>query len=433
MFNKLLDIIQKNTIEENLRNYKRELFLEGLENLNNWDPQKYENIKPHGEIQVIDFFSGCGGVSLGFAAISQDNPLFRVVGGLDINKDATLSYERNFSSKSYNQDIRELLNESQFNEFIDSLDEYDPNKKTILIGCAPCQGFSAHRKKNWTEEDERNDLVTVFAKIAMKIEPDCIVMENVPDLLSTKYWDYYDHARKIIETGGYTIKQSIYNSATFGVPQERFRSIVIAMKKNFLMPEPIFDSSEFFTVRDAIGRLPSVEAGEQHKEDKLHKSASHRKSTINVIKSVPLDGGNRPKGVGPKCLDKVKGYTDVYGRLRWDSPAITITHYSRNPASGRFIHPEQHRGLTAREAAQLQSFPKSFLFEGSFDSIFKQIGEAVPPRLSLAIAINVLVELFSKEPSELELNRNQSLIVTEPISTSYVSQIKKRGTSNEVC
>lgn len=416
----------------NLREIKNEIFLKALSELENWNSDNYIAKKNNGEIQVIDFFSGCGGISLGFASISNESPIFNILAGLDINRDATLSYKENFGVKSYNRDIRELLDDDCLAEFLNGLEGYDSSKKTILIGCAPCQGFSAHRKKNWTVEDARNDLVTIFAKIAMKINPDCIVMENVPDLLSTKYWDYFYHAKKIIEDGGFTIKQGIYNSASFGVPQERFRSIVIAMKKNFLMPDPILKPSEYVTVRDAIGDLPEVRAGVAHVNDKLHRSANHRESTIDVIKSVPKDGGNRPNGVGPKCLDKVKGYTDVYGRLKWDVPAITITHYARNPASGRFTHPEQHRGLTAREAALLQSFPKGFGFIGSFDSIFKQIGEAVPPKLSLAVAVNVLIELLSDEPSETELKNNEKLIVSSPVSTSYVSQIKKRGIMNEV-
>lgn len=88
---------------------------------------------------------------------------------------------------------------------------------------------------------------------------------------------------------------------------------------------------------------------------------------------IPLDGGSRPAGVGPKCLQNFKGFADVYGRLYWNKPSITITHYARNPASGRFVHPEQHRGLTAREAARLQSFPDNYEFCGGFDDIFRQI------------------------------------------------------------
>ena len=108
---------------------------------------------------------------------------------------------------------------------------------------------------------------------------------------------------------------------------------------------------------DAIGHLPRVAAGERSPGDAMHFSAGHRASTLEVIRAVPKDGGNRPPNVGPACLRRAHErqgkavYEDVYGRLRWDRPAITITAYARNPASGRFVHPEQDRGLTAREAA----------------------------------------------------------------------------------
>ena len=128
-------------------------------------------------------------------------------------------------------------------------------------------------------------------------------------------------------------------------------------------------------------------------------------------------------------MDKTKGFSDVYGRLSWDKPSITITHYARNPASGRYTHPEQDRGLTAREAALLQSFPVGFEFTGKSDDIYRQIGEAVPPMLASAVAANVLVELLSSVPNEEELAEGPESI-TEPVSSSYssvIAGIKTRG------
>jgi DNA (cytosine-5)-methyltransferase 1 len=156
----------------------------------------------------------------------------------------------------------------------------------------------------------------------------------------------------------------------------------------------------------------------------MHKSAAHRQSTIDVIKAVPLDGGSRPHGIGPKCLQDFKGFADVYGRLSWSKPAITITHYARNPASGRFVHPEQHRGLTKRESARLQSFPDGYVFKGGFDDIFRQIGEAVPPLLSVSIAAATLANLRG-EQSNAEEN-----LIHEPVNNSFagvISGIKNGG------
>ena len=128
------------------------------------------------------------------------------------------------------------------------------------------------------------------------------------------------------------------------MPQARLRAIIIASREDFELPVPMLDKREFKTVRDAISDLPKVKAGEICTSDKFHKSARHKKSTIDTIRCVPKDGGSRPRGVGPSCLDKVNGFSDVYGRLSWDKPSITLTQYSRNPASGRFTHPEQDRG-----------------------------------------------------------------------------------------
>jgi DNA (cytosine-5)-methyltransferase 1 len=247
-------------------------------------------------------------------------------------------------------------------------------------------------------------------------------MENVPEMLSKKYWSHFEEARNILTHAGYVIHQSIYNSASFGVPQERFRSLVVAMRKEFTLPEPLLKGDEFLSVRQAIGHLPPVAPGEKHKDDDLHRSAQHRESTMETIRAIPKNGGSRPAGVGPKCLDKVRGFYDVYGRLYWDKPAITITHYARNPASGRYVHPEQDRGLTIREAALLQSFPVGFNFSGSFDSVFKQIGEAVPPKFSCAIAASIFVEMITPPPSKEELEMSISSI-TEPVSNSFSSVI----------
>lgn len=381
-------------------------------------------------IQLIDFFSGAGGTSLGFAALNSVIPAFNMLGGCDINQISAKTYSHNYGTPLFHDDINQLVSEDgKLEERLHSLG-YEAGKPTILIGCAPCQGFSSHRKKHWNEEDDvRNSLIWSFAEIVKRIQPAVIIMENVPEFLSKRYWKYFSAAKKVYEENGYIVKESIYNAASFGVPQERFRSIIIGMKKDFVLPVGYLHPGEYHTVRDAISQLPPVVAGVTDPKDPMHKSAAHSQSTLNVIKQVPHDGGSRPAGVGPQCLDKTKGFSDVYGRLAWDKPSITITHYARNPASGRYTHPEQDRGLTAREAALLQSFPNGFEFTGRSDDIYRQIGEAVPPMLSSAIAANVLVELLSKAPTESQLE-NAPKSIEEPVSSSYssvIAGIKTKG------
>jgi len=384
--------------------------------LNTWRPGK----RDHGrEIQVLDFFSGCGGMSLGFSAVAQKFGRYRLVGAIDINLNPLASYQRNFGVATALADVRQLANKKgELEKVLGSLENYDAERPTVVIGCAPCQGFSGHRKKSWNRIDKRNDLVAAFARVALELRPVCVVMENVPELLSQRYWRHFEEFKRLLHGGGYTVKAAIQNAAEFGAPQERFRAVVIAMKRtDFGLPEPFVCSTDFRTVRDAIGKLPRVAPGQQSPSDPLHRSANHRESTIRVIESVPLDGGSRPPGIGPPCLDRVKGFYDVYGRLHWDRPAITVTHYARNPASGRFVHPEQNRGLTMREAARLQGFPDSFKFEGGFDQVFRQIGEAVPPHMSTCTALAVLNNL-DRGGSKLTTD-----LITSPVSNSYGSVI----------
>lgn len=413
----------ENFNHNNLRENKHQLTSLAHTALNNWEPLSKSHLPTETPFQIIDFFCGAGGMSLGFAALSRILPFFQVVGGCDIDEDALNTFESNFDAPGIQQDIQDMVDDEQvIQTFLDKLRNYSSQKPLIVIGCAPCQGFTSHRKKNWAEEDERNTLVGAFASLAVKLNPVCIIMENVPEILSKKYWQHYKEARDEFEKSGYIVKQSIYNAASFGVPQERFRAVIIAMKEDFLLPEPLFDPEEYITVRQAIGHLPNVEPGEFTPNDKFHRSARHKHSTIQTIQAVPQNGGSRPKGVGPECLDRINGFSDVYGRLYWDKPAITITRYARNPASGRFVHPEQHRGLTMREAAILQSFPQNFEFSGSFDSVFKQIGEAVPPKLSCGIAASLLVELLCRSPLE---HHNKTAIpsITKPVSNSFSSVI----------
>lgn len=358
-------------------------FLQFSEELKNWNPTKsYQN----GRAKVVDFFCGCGGASLGFAAIPG---IYKIAYGIDINETALASFSSNFGCETLCKNIRDISKNDV--KHIKQVIADAGEGPLIVIGCAPCQGFSAHRKKDGEKpEDDRNSLIHEFAKIAISINPDYIVMENVQEVLNGKYRRHYEEAKKIFVDAGYNVTQQIYNAAGFGVPQARIRAIIVAYRRSFSLPSEIISSEEFKTVRDAIEGLPR--ANDPEGLDFYHFCSKHRQSTIEVISQVPKDGGSRPSHVGPKCLDKVKGFYDVYGRLSWDKPSITITKTARNPASGRFSHPEENRGLTLREVARLQSFPDSFKFEGGSSDRYEQVGEAVPPLLSLAIATKILLE-----------------------------------------
>lgn len=371
------------------------LFNKGKESLNQWKPQTGSTSEA--AFDVIDFFCCGGGMSLGFASLGE---FFRVLGGVDINSTSLKTYELNHGTPVLNADITTISPKS---DVIQQSFKLGGKRPLVIIGCAPCQGFSAHRKKDGDKpEDERNTLIGYFSDIAVKLNPDFVVMENVPEILTGKYKNHYEEAKKVFTQNGYYVVQRVYNAAGFGVPQVRNRAIIVASKfKNFVLPDEILTEEEYKTVRDAIADLPHVDARHQTTmADRYHRCSTHKQSTIEVIAQVPHDGGSRPKGVGPKCLDKVNGFSDVYGRLSWDRPAITITQYARNPASGRYSHPEQDRGLTIREAARLQSFPDGYQWNGSLGDIFKQIGEAVPPLLALAIATQIALTFKKQENNE---------------------------------
>lgn len=426
-----VDIPSKLTDERNLRPYSTLLGLAAIAKLESWKPVSKK--KKDGRIAVIDLFSGCGGMTLGFEAVSLVAPSFVSIGALDINESANHTYKSNFGVTPATQDINIIANSRhKAKEYLKKCG-YESGNPLILIGCAPCQGFTSHRKKQWHIKDARNTLIESFALVARNMNPDVVVMENVPEMLSRKYWNHFSSACSILISAGYNVRQVIYNCATFGAPQARFRALVIGMKQKFSMPEGFLVPDRFLTVREAIGKLPSLKPGCISANDPLHMAAKHREETIEIIKQIPKNGGSRPFGVGPKCLDRVNGYYDVYGRLSWDKPAITITHYSRNPASGRYVHPQQDRGLSIREAANLQSFPKGFIFEGSFDEKFSQIGNAVPPRFSCFVAANILCELGSSiEPRQYEMGPKD---ITSPVTNSYSSVIASlklcRKESNE--
>jgi DNA (cytosine-5)-methyltransferase 1 len=279
--------------------------------------------------------------------------------------------------------------------------------------------------------DTRRSLFVDFCELIPLIRPDAVFMENVPDLFSKRHWPYYVRGRDLLESSGYIVRGRIYNFAGFGLPQERFRAVVMAVPHPFEMPEPHLEPSSFRTVRQAIAHLPRLQAGERWPEDPMHIVSKHRPATVALLSQVPLDGGNRPVGVGPRCLDRTRqehgGYTDVYGRLAWDRPAVTITARCRTPSCGRFAHPEQTRGLSVREAALLQGFPEHYIFEGPFDDKYKQIGNAVPPSVAKFFAEHLL-RVIRRGPVDAR-EETSSADVSGPVGPGFavtINGLKRR-------
>jgi DNA (cytosine-5)-methyltransferase 1 len=383
------------------------------------------------EIDVLDLFCGCGGASLGFQMASKTATRYRyrVIGGIDIDRYALATYARNLSAPALNVDLSKVR-KTDLPAVLEKTAR-TPGNPLFLIGCAPCQAFSSHTK---TKQDtrERRNLLPKLADIASVLLPEAILIENVPELLADRNWRFFLKARTKLEKSGYVVRARIFNLAEFGLPQERFRAVIMAFKAPFQLPEGLLSPSEFRTVRQTISHLPPLRPGGENHGDPMHITSNHRPSTVAILKQVPKNGGNRPIGVGPKCLDKARGrfggYTDVYGRLAWDRPALTITARCRTPSCGRFAHPEQNRGLSIREAALLQGFPETFMCEGPFDDKFKQIGNAVPPLAAKYFAEHMLQEYLRiqcSRPAQMNCNGD----ITEPIGPGFsilINGIKKR-------
>lgn len=337
---------------------------------------------------LVDLFSGCGGTSQGFLAEGR----IRHIYAADVDPWANATYARNLGAAPERIDLGELASARRLSSWAQGIRRQA--ERLILVGCAPCQGFSSHAKMRG---DTRglNPLLGTLGQFVLKLTPEAVFIENVPDLFAARNWDSFRRLREELVEGGYDLRAAVVNFAELGVPQERFRAVIVARREAVAsLPAATHLPGEFVTVRQSIGHLRPIDNGETDAADPMHQASRHRANTVDVIRHVPLDGGSRPRGVGPACLDRARGdfggYTDVYGRLWWDKPAPTITARCRTPSCGRFVHPEQHRGLTVREAALLQTFPESWQFEGPFDDRFKQIGNAVPPLAAAAFARHIL-------------------------------------------
>lgn len=321
---------------------------------------------------AIDIFSGCGGTSQGLRDAG-----FRVIGGIECDPLAVCTYRANHKRiKVWDTDIRNL-------DPLDVLDhlKMEKGELDLMAGCPPCQAFSALRRLNGrrrVRDKDSKDLVFEFLRFVEGLLPKVVMVENVPPLID----DYrFREVRQRLRALGYVGTPRIFNAADFGVAQRRRRMIYIASRVGTIeygVPE---SRGNRMTVLDAIGNLaPSGDSG-----DALHDFPETRSAKVSaLIAQIPKDGGSRTqlsKKHQLKCHLECDGFKDVYGRMAWNSIAPTITGGCVNPSKGRFLHPEQDRCITLREAALLQSFPPGYQFSlerGKFAAAL-MIGNAFPP------------------------------------------------------
>jgi DNA (cytosine-5)-methyltransferase 1 len=339
---------------------------------------------------AIDIFCGIGGLSFGLKQAG-----INVAAGVDVDESCRYPYEKNSQAEFILRDVSNLRGEELNERF------WSNDVLKILAGCAPCQPFSAHSNKIRDKTQTRKWwLLREFKRLVGETSPHIVTMENVPNLANQAVFIEFVAS---LEQSGYCVSYSNVYCPDYGVPQNRRRLVLLASRfgEIYLLPKS-HPAGEYATLRQAIGHLPLIEAGEVCKSDPLHRTSKLSPLNLQRIEA------SRPRGtwldwsedLRLKCHRKKTGrtYKAVYGRMAWDEPSPTITTQFYNYGTGRFGHPTQNRALTMREAAILQTFPEDFEFyESEKDISLKRlgayIGNAVPVELGVVIGESILSHL----------------------------------------
>jgi DNA (cytosine-5)-methyltransferase 1 len=344
--------------------------------------------------RFIDLFAGAGGFSLGFKKAFKAD--FLPVWANDFNKYAGATYNANFGRHCVEGDIVDLLNDERTR-----IPQAD-----VVIGGPPCQGFSLLNKNR--SNDPRKQLWRPFLEVVERSGAALFVMENVAQLLGSEEHEQIAEASQAL---GFRLTSAKLHAADYGVPQLRLRAFIVACR--FTDPADFFPPAKthynpnngngdtsgrraWRTVRDTIADLPEP-VGTQIRQEPapldIHFGRTPTPLSMQRYRAIPEEGMNRfdlqsrALELTPQCwIKKTSGGTDLFGRLWWNRPAFTIRTEFFKPEKGRYLHPSQHRPITHREAARLQSFPDSFRFTGSKFEIARQIGNAVPPLLAQRVA-----------------------------------------------
>ena len=358
--------------------------------------------------RVYDFFSGCGGTSVGFRQAGIEHAL-----AIDSCPDAIRTFQKNFRGTSIINGSIESVDARRIEDYYSSESEVK-----LFCGCAPCQPFTKQKtntKKN-ASEDNRRGLLLRFSAIVHDCLPELVFVENVPGLQKVSVADGGPFSLFVeqLEEDGYFLDYGVIAAQDYGAPQVRRRLVLVASRMGTIsLPAPTHGPNSakvYVTVRDAIADLPSVENGTEHPDKRKypnHRAARLSSLNLERIRHTGANGRRDwPESLLPKCYAKKKngerynGHSDCYTRLAWDEPAPGLTTRCISYSNGRFGHPEQDRAITVREAAKLQGFPNSFVFIGSMNSMARQIGNAVPVQVAKAFGKHFIKHVKSVERSD---------------------------------
>lgn len=352
-----------------------------------------KNITKDFNIEVVDLFCGIGGLSYGMKCKG-----FNIKAGYDLDESCKYAYEFNNDAIFNYQDIKTVTAE-QINR------NYSAKCIKVLAGCAPCQPFSSYAFKNKKKDPNKYDLLYEFGRLIREVKPHIVTMENVTQILSFKEKPVLQDFIQTLEECGYNVNVKKVFCPDYGIPQTRKRIVLLASRLGYIELIPATHNKKtYLTVRDVIGSLPAIAAGETDKHDPLHRAKALTPINIKRIKHTPYGGSWKdwPEELLLNCHKKEGGKTfgSVYGRMIWDAPSPTITTQCTGLGNGRFGHPEQDRAISIREAALLQTFPKEYKFFHDEKNIAitkasRYVGNAVPPKLGEIIAESIIKHLES--------------------------------------
>ena len=337
-------------------------------------------------MRALDFFCGAGGLTHGLRRSGIE-----VTSGVDADPRCRESFERNNAGVAFVEDDVRCVSIQTVFKLLGSRKTSD----LLLAGCAPCQPFSSQRKRKLDLDGEPErptpdaTLLSVFARLVEEILPAFVLIENVPGLARVPGRSTHRRFLSMLKDNGYGFVEGVLDAKAYGVPQNRRRYVLIAAKgRSTVLPPPTHGRSKvpFATVRGAIAHFPPLRAGEADPLVSNHVAANLEPINLQRIASTPKNGGDRRTWQVDLRLDchsgAYEGHTDVYGRMRWDAPAPTLTGRCNSLSNGRYGHPEQDRAISLREAASLQTFPDAYVFYGVNQHIARQIGNAVPVRFA---------------------------------------------------
>jgi len=361
----------------------------------------------------VDLYSGAGGCSLAARNVGCE-----IVFAVENDKYAAATYRSNFCHEDSRQPT------TLYDQSILDLSATDLKRKhfsgkrrcDILLGGPPCQGFSSHRINDSGVNDPRNSLIHSYFEFVRVLKPRIFLMENVPGILWSRHEEYLSKFYHQARSAGYNVFEPIkIDAKNYGVPQRRQRVFILGVEQGigteeFVWPPfpthgPGNDLKAWCTCEQVFAKTSKDDPNDIH--------MNHGAELVRAFKNTPINGGSRKdSGRVLPCHKNHDGHKDVYGRINPFKPAPTMTTACINPSKGRFVHPTLHHGITARQAARIQTFPDDFVFHGGLTAAGKQIGNAVPVKLG-EVLIQSIAELLvpNKRISPIAVRQQEDELV----------------------